>query len=174
MGTRRRGRQAGRVVGLRPVRLGAVMVGAALVLVGCGSSVTNLPTHAAALPPAIAVGRGPLTMLIGPLLDERGCLYIGSRDPTTREVPIWPAGYSFDQGAILAPGGRQVALVGQTVTLAGGLYPSADYGAVGKYVVGDVPSWCRQGQYWFVSAVVPFGISYHSAGAPEMPTLRSV
>jgi hypothetical protein len=139
-------------------RWAVTAIASALLLAACGSSVTNLPTHVDPLDPAIALVR-PLTTLTGPLLDERGCLYIGSSDPTAREVPIWPAGYSFDQGAILAPGGRQVVVVGQTVTLAGGFYASADYGAVSKYVVGEVPAWCRQGQYWFVSAVVSFGTS---------------
>lgn len=137
-------------------RLAAIAVASTMALAACGNSATNLPTHVDPLDPAIALVR-PLTTLSGPLLDERGCFYIGSSDPTAREVPIWPAGYSFDQGAILAPGGRQVVVVGQTVTLAGGLYASADYGAMSKYVVGEVPSWCRQGQYWFVSAVVSFG-----------------
>jgi len=53
------------------------------------------------------------------------------------------------------PNGEQVAIVGQEVVLEGGRYPSGDYGVVSRYVIGDVPPWCRQGMYWFVSQVVP-------------------
>lgn len=140
---------------LRSWRRAVLVVTIALVVTACAGPVTNLPTHAAPPTVGVALETGPSAELLGPLLDERGCVYVGSSDPTTRKVPIWPAGYAFDQGAIVAPGGRQVAIIGQDIALEGGLYLASHYAVVSRYVIGDVPSWCRQGLYWFVSQVVP-------------------
>ena len=114
------------------------------VIAGCGGGMTNLPTHhdwGQTLPAALLTGRLSLS---------GNCVWLDADQRQGRLLVVWPPGTSRD-GNSIDSGGKEIANVGDQVSLQGAAYDSAE---IGPQIESPVPPGCTTDAYWGVAAVL--------------------
>jgi hypothetical protein len=99
-------------------------------------------------------GSSMLALGGGRLVIHNGCLAVAGRAPRPIYV-LWPDGYSLvfreqEVAVLIDPVGREVARLGDEVTLGGGYVP-ADH--ADEAAIGGLPDACRtQGEGYFLTS----------------------
>jgi hypothetical protein len=106
----------------------------------------NLPSHK-------DLDAYPAALLTAELVVDGDCVFATNAESGGRWLPIWPAGYSLENGVISDRDGP-IARIGEGVKLGGGEYHASQSEFVQTLLVVPIPPSCQGGDYWLVSEVV--------------------